>query len=50
MPDFWCKEKGDDGELYAYPEPWFKCFFFEDYFDNVQGKKEIFLEVLKKYY
>jgi hypothetical protein len=50
MPDFWFKEKGDDGELYAYPEPWFRSYFFEEYFDNVEGKREVFLETLKKYY
>lgn len=50
IPEFWCKEKGKDGELYAYPEPWFKGCFFEEYFDNVEGKREIFLETLYKYY
>lgn len=50
MPDFWCVEKGEEGELYAYPEPWFNNYFFEDYFDYVIGKKEAFWEACWKYY
>ena len=50
MPKFWLSEKGEDGELYAYPPPWFRNYFFEDYFDNVKGKKEQFWATCKKYY
>ncbi|WP_444894573.1 hypothetical protein [Microbulbifer sp. TRSA001] len=36
-PDFWVRELGDDGELYAYPMAWFHNYFFESYFDNEPG-------------
>ena len=49
-PEFWISERGEDGELYAYPPPWFHNYFFEDYFDNVKGKKESFWQNCKKYY
>jgi len=32
-PDDWIAERGDDGELYAYPEPLSAVGFFEDFFD-----------------
>ena len=50
IPKFWLSKKGEDGELYAYPQPWFHNYFFEDYFDDVKGKKEIFWLNCEKYY
>jgi len=50
IPEFWLREKGEGGELYAYPKPWFGNYFFEDYFDNVKGKKESFWQNVNKYY
>jgi hypothetical protein len=34
MPQQWITETGDEGELYAYPEPLNNVGFFEDFFDR----------------
>ena len=49
-PSFWVSEYGEDGELYAYPFAWFNNYFFEDYFDNVNGKVEAFWKDCKRLY
>jgi hypothetical protein len=47
MPDFWVREKGEDGELYAYPMAWFNNYFFERYFDGESGIRDRFWQECK---
>ena len=50
QPEFWIKEYGEDGELYAYPVAWFHNYFFERYFDNESGVVNSFWKEYERLY
>ncbi len=49
-PEFWVCEVGDDGERYCYPPEWCSVGFFEDYHDGIHEVRQIFWDLLKKYF
>jgi hypothetical protein len=49
-PAFWVSELGEDGERYAYPVPWNRVGFFEDYFDRVHSVRKQFWDDLRRLY
>ncbi len=49
-PAFSVSEIGEDGERYAYPEPWSHPGFFEDYHDHVKAIREQFWDELRRFY
>lgn len=50
IPEFWVKNLGDEGELYAYPMVWFYGCFFERFFDREPGVEEKFWSECKRLY
>ena len=49
-PEFWRHKPGEEGERYAYPEPWARVGFFEDFHDRIPGAREIFWAALPRFY
>ena len=47
-PEFWRCWAGEEGERYAYPEPWAEPGFFEDFHDRVPAARERFWKVLRR--
>ena len=45
-PAFWICKRGENGERYAYPEPWAHVGFFEDFHDGVAAARETFWATL----
>ncbi len=49
-PEFWICEFGEEGERYCYPPEWSSIGFFEDYHDGIPEVRQIFWNLLKRYY
>ena len=49
-PDFWVKEIDEDGDIYAYPFPWSRVGFFEDYHDRIEKVVKQFWKECERFY